>query len=95
VGGARCLGRTEPPQFDPLRIETLEEPDAAAEEYRDQVTTWENIEAICADVAQLVEQRFRNFPRSIPERSHKSLKIQAEDGRQAPQQSPETPVHAI
>src|SRR5439155_14342586 len=37
VGGARCLDRTEPPQFDPLRIETLEEPDAAAEEYGGQV----------------------------------------------------------
>jgi hypothetical protein len=32
VGSARCLDRTEPPQFDPLRIESLEEPDAAAEE---------------------------------------------------------------
>src|SRR3982074_3160395 len=37
VCGARCLDRTEPPQFDPLRIETLEEPDSAAEEYGDQV----------------------------------------------------------
>src|SRR6266540_3008594 len=31
-----------------------------------------------ADVAQPVEQRFRNFPRSILERAHKSLKIRAE-----------------
>jgi hypothetical protein len=26
-----------PPQFDPLRVEILEEPDAAAEEHRDDV----------------------------------------------------------
>jgi hypothetical protein len=31
VGGARCLDRACPPQFDPLRVEILEEPDAAAE----------------------------------------------------------------
>src|SRR2546426_9364955 len=37
VGGARCLDRACPPQFDPLRVETLEESDAAAEEYGDQV----------------------------------------------------------
>ena len=28
---ARCLDRTCLPQFDPLRVEILEEPDAAAE----------------------------------------------------------------
>jgi hypothetical protein len=32
VGGARCLDRARPPQFDPLRVELLEEPDAVAEE---------------------------------------------------------------
>jgi hypothetical protein len=31
VGGARCLDRTCPPQFDSLRVEILEEPDTAAE----------------------------------------------------------------
>jgi hypothetical protein len=37
VGGARCLGRACPPQFDPLGVEIVEEPDAAAEEYGDEV----------------------------------------------------------
>jgi len=31
VGGARCLDRTCPPQFDSRRVEILEEPDTAAE----------------------------------------------------------------
>jgi hypothetical protein len=37
VGGARCLDRACPPQFDPLRVEILEEPDAAAEQDGDEV----------------------------------------------------------
>src|SRR2546428_10157305 len=37
VGGARCLDRACPPQFDPLRVEILEEPDAVAEQYGDEV----------------------------------------------------------
>src|SRR6266508_428665 len=37
VGGARCLDRTCPPQFDSLRVEILEEPDTAAEKNGDQV----------------------------------------------------------
>ena len=28
VGGAWCLDRASPPQFDPLRVETLKEPNA-------------------------------------------------------------------
>jgi hypothetical protein len=47
--------------------------------------------------SSVVEQRFRKLPRSIPWRTHKSLKIRAEHGRQAPNPSPRTPalVHGL
>src|SRR5260370_9288420 len=36
VGGARCVDRANLPQFDPLRVEILEKPDAAAEKDGDE-----------------------------------------------------------